>query len=125
MSKPIVFPDYTRFDQLFREHHLGYEVGTRWWPRLYLKPGERPHRLESTIGEYCHVRDGNSMHVRPTPEVVRSIRRDCVVPDAGPLCFGIVPRDDGTALVYWHYNSILGDRWLAVIDAKTIPEGAL
>lgn len=30
-------------------------------------------------------------------------------------------RDNGTALIYAQYNQISGSRWLAIIDASTIP----
>ena len=127
--KQVRFPKISRFDEIFSDYRIGYEIGKRHWPVIELRPGLiETFGIKATIGEYCLVNTSNTflypMHVRPTSEIIRSIRDDCVVPDAGPLYFRIIGRDK-TALVCWHYNSIIGDRWLAVIDPKTIPEGVL
>jgi len=122
--KNLSFPEITCFQELFPEHRP-HKSGRVYWPQVFLRPEQRSkNRDEGRIGEYCAITGRGtyeSLSVRPTPAVVEQIRKDAVVGDAGPIFFKIIRRDDGSALVTWSYNSILGGRWLAVIDAKTIP----
>ena len=115
-------PDVTHFDELFCDHRPEFEVGKKHWDPIPVVSGAKA-KVSNVIGEYCLVDNPHqSFHVRPTQQVIDSIRADCVVHDAGPLYFKIVRRGGGKALVVWNYNSILGGRWLAEIDENTIPK---
>lgn len=120
-AKPTVaFPDVKRFDQLF--------TGAGPWAGPS-KPAPRLMRFRGWAGKgwsevsgYVHDRDGNSLSVTGVSLELRNYLETTIlhVPNDS-IYFELIRRDDGTALVTAQYNVIIGSRWLAVIDAATIP----
>lgn len=72
------------------------------------------------VGPYCYIRDGLSLAVEPTEAVMR-VAREMLMVDGDHLSFEIIRWDDGRALVVLKYGQIIGSRWLAMIDAGSIP----
>ena len=63
-----------------------------------------------------------SLHVRPAPVVLDYFRDHVLHCDRDRMYFEVVGWDDGRALVVLQHNAIIGNHYLAVIDAATIPE---
>jgi len=88
---------------------------------------ERPADIElssigCTLSPYCYTSgdvEHRSMWVRPRQAVVDYIVDNIVVADH--LHFQIVIRSADQALVLVSHNRIIGSRWLALIDPRTIP----
>lgn len=118
MGKEVAFPDARSFWDLFSEARP-----------LDASPGSRRQRVlrrhgEGQVTSYCGVvqdsREG--MDVTARERVLDYIVSSMLASDYR-ISFGIVPRPDGTALVYAAYDRILGDRWLAIVDLSTVPGG--
>lgn len=107
-EKQIAFPGLSDFNQLFE---------------VIDEPKTWKHGDLSVIGSFLHVKRDNyqSMQVKPSKEVLDWIRDHMISVDYDTIVFQIVVHDDSNALVVAHYGQIIGSRYLAYIDAATIP----
>lgn len=81
-------------------------------------------QVASNVGTFCTVSVPGqrfSLRVIPSDAIKTTVTESMLKLDNDTIYFKIIGYDDGTALVTADYNIILGDRWLAVIDASTIP----
>jgi hypothetical protein len=139
LAKPVAFP-YTKFSDLFVAYSFdkngldGPGIGNKYqgdpWTFDDYHPRTGRKRLETIkIGPYCHGRGPNgeffSLYVRPTDELVAWIKANMLPLSRDTIGFEIVVRrsetDDHEALIIAHNNLIIGNRWLALIDASTLP----
>jgi hypothetical protein len=140
LAKPLAFPDATKFSELFVAHSFdkngldGPGIGNKyqgdsWTIDDYNMVTGRTRKETIKIGPYCHGRGPSgeffSLYVRPTDEVVAYIKAHMLGLARDTIGFEIVVRrsetDDYEALVIAHNNLIIGNRWLALIDATTLP----
>lgn len=78
------------------------------------------------VSTYCAIcGDGIteflSAEVIPTDDLYLWLA-DNMLQIVGGLYWEIVVRDDLSTLILVHYSSIIGSRWLTIVDADTIPE---
>lgn len=83
----------------------------------------RPGRTDNWISGYCAIKPGGALHVTPAPRLVAWIHANMLYITYDQLYFDIIIHDDGRALVTVKHNQIIGSRWLARIDATTLPTG--
>lgn len=67
-----------------------------------------------------HARRG-SFDIVPTQQTIDYIAFKMMLSDQYRINLLYTVRDNGTALIYAQYNQISGSRWIAIIDASTIP----
>jgi hypothetical protein len=135
LAKPLAFP-YTKFSELFVAHSFdkngldGPGIGNKYqgdsWTFNDYDTRTGRERLETIkIGPYCHgCGPGGeffSLYVRPTDEVLDWIKANMLPLSRDTIGFEIVVRDEHEALIIAHNNLIIGSRWLALIDATTLP----
>lgn len=111
-AKRIAFPDVTSFAELFVAD-------------ANAKPLEIPGRESQTIGNYFTIHETanpyRSLRVRANEKLAEFIMVHTIHIEHDEFYFEAIVYDDGTALLIVKYNRILGDRWLARVDASTIP----
>lgn len=74
------------------------------------------------ISPYCGICPGQSLSVRAKPEVYEFIRSNMIAAGVNDqICFEVVVRDNGEALILSKNSSIIGSRWLAVVPVETVP----
>lgn len=121
MGKTIQFPHYHKLSDLFVRADL--------IPDLHKYKSHTVHTftLINPVG-FCWINSfcgssglGPNFDVQPTDEVIDAVERSMLLSDGYVLNFALAIRTGGTALLYTHYNQILGDRWIAILDASTIP----
>lgn len=83
------------------------------------------HTSGNVITNYCMVsgKEYRSFHVRPKQEVIEYVRNNMIPVYYDHIYFQVVVRNDNTALITASYNQIIGSRWLALVDADTVPKG--
>jgi hypothetical protein len=132
-GREIHFPDITTFDELFpcvgernkQElenvlRRFEFESGS------FLGNGKRK-MVHQVVGSGLSI-SGNKEPYRYThiveinPALLDCIEEYMIRVDYDSISFQINVWDDGRALVCAHYSQILGSRYLAVIDASTIPD---
>jgi len=123
MSKPISFPKAKKFSDLFTIVPKGTR-GVPWRFEDYSFITGKKRWETIPIGPYLSVRnpDFRSFSVRPHDFVVEHIKKNML--PAGPndtINFEIVIRSPRQALVVASNSVIIGSRWLALIDPRTIP----
>jgi len=64
----------------------------------------------------------NSLWVRASPIVIDTIKQHMLPLLRDSITFKVCVYADGTALVVAQNNLILGSRWLAYVDASTVPD---
>jgi len=111
--KPLGFTLARSFADLFESHA----------PDTSARPDdiELPE-TECVVSPLCTITgngDFRYMWARPSAAVLEYLGRSIVVPDR--LDFEIVVRSPDEALVVARHNRIIGSRWLALIDPRTIP----
>jgi len=115
-DKSYLLPNVVDFDELFT-----ITGESQRWPFNATK------KDTMKIGSWLSLRGGeNNRHqnfeVKPTAQVMRVIRENMI--DLGSrdeVYFQIIIHDNGWALVISQYNLIIGNRWVAYIDANTLP----
>ena len=128
-GKPIAFPDAKVFGDIFNE--VKTEQGD---VNPYLRP--QPFYLHGSdgklvrdqytvpVGPYCsvHTRDNGyeSIYVGVNREVQEYLKGHLLPIQYDSPSYQIVQWDDGRALVLVRYSQILGSRYLAIIDGKTV-----
>lgn len=123
-SKPLVFPDVRSFGELFEGYApWNSTLSRRSTPQAF--PPVKVEGAKGSIGPYLVVSGGEhrSMAVKPNQAVIDYIVSNMFsILSDDTIYFEIVIRDENEALVTAKYNKIIGSRWLALIDPKTIPE---
>jgi len=110
-QKQICHKDITTFDGVFSTFSFDDKA--------------KPSPVAENIGAFCSVKMAGSrfsMWVRPSDFIASFIIESMLMITGDNIWFEIIGYEDGTALVVANYNVILGSRWLAVIDAATIPQ---
>lgn len=124
--QPVAFPEAKRFSDLFvraTAHKAPDAPAPVPWT-FTDNWGRRPVQRTIDIGPYCSMRtpEGfDALSVEPTQAVVDFIKVAMLPTAHDTIGFEIVFRDDGTALVLARNNQIIASRWLAYIDAATVP----
>lgn len=130
-GRKIAFPDVTTFGELFpaAKPRVGecpvlltlpsWEAGT--W-------SDRAGTTKCYVTSYMAVDDVGcigyrSMQVEAAPAVLDEIKSNMLHGSGDTIHFRVVVWDDGKALVMAEYSQIVGSRYLAIIDAATIPVG--
>ena len=118
-SKQLLFPDATKFEDLFRGIYADREEAPK---NLALsRDGSAYH---TGVNAWCHrhLEAGPyvSLYLRPYDKVLEGILKSDVV--GGTKYFSIVDRGDNVSLVIVEWDQIIGSRWLAFIDTDSIPE---
>lgn len=110
--KRLAFPKLNDFNDLFEVVKKDYN-----WAEA---SGER-HRSYylscSNFKQYC------TCYVKPKQAILDHIKED-MISDCGGIYFELVYHDDDDVLVIAKYQSIIGSRWLASINFKSIPKVA-
>ena len=111
-----LFPEVTAFDFSDRNTRQSWTVAEIC----------NSHGAALTIRSFCSVSDArknamyrNPMNVTPTQAVLDYLDVALVV--SGTISFKVVIRSAKEALIVAQYNEILGSRWLALVDPKTVP----
>jgi hypothetical protein len=125
-GRKIAFPEAKSLADLFSEIKApegtapiiatfpSWEAGT--W-------SDRGGRSKSYVQGWLNVSEPRrSFHVQAKPEVIDWIRDNMLHGKNDRVYFEAHIWDDGRALVTAQYNQIIGSAYLAIIDAKTIPE---
>jgi hypothetical protein len=124
MMKDVMFKDARSFTDIFKKGRvIGLEDDAR---------GRRYHSWPLVEGGHCHLmrfcsvkmNDGEhiNLDVEPHDIVLANINKAMLMSKDYQIYFEIIVRADNTGLVIAKYDRILGDRWIAFIDADTIPE---
>ena len=82
---------------------------------------------KTTIGNYLQFRNleeskYNSFEVMPSDKLVRLIKETMIPIEYDEIAFEIIIYNDKTAMLIARYNQIIGSRWIAMIDLKSIPD---
>jgi hypothetical protein len=127
LAKPLEFPKIRAFSELFEQAEPWSEAkGRRLAVRWNGTDWASGKKAWSTIGPYLTIRDNprRSMAVKPQPWLVEWIKTNLLFIEYDTLHFEIVIWTKREALVIVSYGKIIGSRWLAIIDPKTIPNPA-
>jgi hypothetical protein len=114
---PIQFPEVNSFSELFVKSHKDFDVNKPVFPELLIDI----HGVKEKVSSYCGLSgfSKTAISVYPTDIVIENIKNNSVCV-AGPYFFEIINHGK-TCLVLWKYNSIIGSRWLAHINFKSLP----
>ena len=69
----------------------------------------------------AHATAAVSLDITITPQAIEAIGRNTIHVDDDTMNLEIIVWDDGRALVTAKHGKIIGEVWLAFIDASTIP----
>lgn len=113
-SKPIHFPAATTLSDLFESFEIRPAaessktvfIGDDW--------------LLDHGGSIRGVGGFRCFHATPKQEIVEWVKSNMLRVEYDTIYFEITIRSDGTALICAKYNQIIGDRYLAVIDADYV-----
>jgi hypothetical protein len=74
------------------------------------------------IGDYVHQREPHkSWKMGPSEKLARAVMGSMIGIENDTISFEIILDDEGRAWVFAHYSLIIGSRYMANIDASTIP----
>jgi hypothetical protein len=140
MDKSLAFPNAKHFADIFTQFSAWQSfakvqaiVPSMWQAEDYVLPRNpskpmRKVKISVPIGAYCAVDnrsdvDGgyNSLAVRANDQVIEWIKTHMLPLKNDSIYFQIIVRNDGSALVTANNNLIFGSRWIAIIDAASIP----
>jgi len=111
-TKPLAFPEYTEFRELFSE----------WkWHRFHEGLSKKYPTVRG-VSDYCSCHSTeleHSLHVKARPGVVMWINANMLLPENDTWYFELVTRGDGTLLVVKN-NAIIASRWLALLDTEQL-----
>lgn len=132
-EKRIAFPELKSFDDLF-EKNFSFDKETGPSPYKWQLTSDTNSfatvQRSNDIGPYCAVdspRGHDALYVQAKDFVIEYITKEMLFLDYDSLYYQIVFRrhadgsDANEALVCVKHNNIIGDRWLALIDPKTVP----
>lgn len=126
LSKQLAFPYIERF--LDKRLFSAYAVEDHVFPKVLPWNGidystGRP--ATSSIATVLYVKgpDGArwTVNVMPSYELLEFIKRDMLMIPNDRLYFEAIDQKNGWSLITVDHNSILGNRWLALISTTTIP----
>ncbi len=133
MRHEIAFPEIKTFSELFPEAQNHDVSGGKMCPALheyetdeveYTGKSRREFKGRCVLSSSCSVRRPDAwqfLQVKPRDGMVEWIEKNMLLLDCDTISFEVVVRDDGTALLLAHYSQIIGSRWLALVDASTLP----
>ncbi len=122
-ERPIAFPDVKTLAELFTE----VKPGKGESPVIEKMPNWTNGKRNCYLTGWLSVSgetERRSFHVKPTEAVIACVRDSMLHGEYDRIHFEAVVWDDGRALVLAQYNQIIGSRYLAVIDAASIPAEA-
>lgn len=134
MGKPVVFPDIRHFVEVLGPSRP-YDVSSGMRaPALEHWPAPEAHKDDgiTRLSSGCAVRyasdtegddkgEDHWLTVDPPNSVIEWVGENMLLMDRDTLNFSVVMRRGGTALILVSYNIILGSKWLAIVDARTVP----
>lgn len=123
----VVFPELRRFSDLFDV--VAKTENDRPGPRFftttdYHPKTRKPFSCQISVGPYCSVRAEGTTYalwVRANDKIFKYISGNFIGGARDSIFFEVIFWDDGRALVTSSNNQILASRWLAVVDAKSVP----
>lgn len=119
VGRPLAFPGVRRFEELFPTSSPWVSPAGRDPGGVPMTPGKRG---SASIGEYLSIRPAyHGLRVKPSEDVVAYIRAHMLDSEWDTFHFQAVIHDNGHALVIVSHGQIIGSRWLAYIDADTLP----
>jgi hypothetical protein len=104
------FPEVKTFDELFESVRPMVSVSDK-------KSGERYVNFVS----FEPHKSGMYGKLKPKYETFIKEQMNSIVPDDN-IYVSVVCRDDGTALITFQYNSIIGSRWVTIVSQETLPK---
>lgn len=125
-EKKIAFPNERDFRKLFPEV-TGFDLSDRNTRQSWtIAEICNSHGAALTIRSFCSVNDArknamyrNPMNVTPSQAILDYLAGALVV--SGTISFDVVIRSAKEALIVAQYSEIIGSRWLALVDPKTVP----
>lgn len=130
LAHSLTFEDYQSFSDLFTSA-VPYDSGDRLknrqeWTMIGDRTIKGEHSETNVITSWCNIQGAlagkcPSLHVTPTAEIISWIRSNMLPIDYDHIYFQITIRDANQALVSAQYNTIIGSRWLALVDPWTVP----
>lgn len=124
-KKPIYFPEVVSFSDLFVEASADKETGPKAVPWEFVDVFTNGKKGHCEIGPYCSLTGAtprHSLYVKPADRLVEFVKESMLPAEGHPIYFEVIVYEDGLALVTANHNHIIGNRWLALIEASTIPE---
>ena len=109
-GKPLAFPRFTKFSELFSE-----------W-RLWVHNESKKYPQDHGVDDYClalRTDLEDSLHVKARTGVVEWVNANMIRSDYDSWYFELVQRGDGLLVVVKN-NQILASRWLALLDAESV-----
>jgi len=117
--KQIYFLNIIDFNDLFDAWDGAYQSSNeKKWPLISLNNAEG-----AAIQSYCQT-SNEAIQVLPNNKVIKTIQDSMIIYDYERFYFELVHIDDGVLAIV-KYNSIIGSRWLALLDPSTVPDIAL
>jgi hypothetical protein len=123
MGKAILCPDRHSFNELFTDATV-IKDHSSYRPRKI----HEWHFAEGGfcyLSSYCSIKYKGALDVEPCMEVVSAVGENMLLSKSYIFSFEITVRAGGSAVVTVKYDRILGCRWLAIIDASTIPNTSI
>lgn len=133
-AKPVAMPAVRSFSELFESASpvgdlIGYRSRTvkEWRVDAAGRNGTvRRGAGRATVSSFCPVTSVGSgrrshLDVVPRPELIGFVGENMLLADGYSVSFEVTVYEDGTALVSARYNAISGCRWVAFVDADTVP----
>lgn len=117
-KKEVYFPEIKSFKELFNDYQFKH-INTK---AQYQDLGGGCHCSTHLSIMNTHTQP-HFLYVELKPEIFKPVIETMykIYNDNDHISLEAVVRDDGTALIIVSYNQIIGSRWIAVIDASTIP----
>jgi hypothetical protein len=127
LMKDVLFPEARALTDIFDAATVIKDLATYKSTTAYewaLEP-----KGVCKLSSFCSVDFGDQymgFDVKANRLVVDTVGQHMLLSDGYVLNFSIVVRENGIGLITIKYDRILGDRWVAFIDAQTIPrEGSI
>lgn len=118
--KPLAFPAVKDFAELFPTVKLN---PTGDAPTLYKAKSWCKESMFYLTGYMMVSATGKhySAHVTPSPMVLEYLKTNVLHCGNDRMYFEVIGRAGGKALVIAQHNVIIGNHWLAEVDAATVP----
>jgi len=114
-GRPLLFPNADSFSDIFEHVDSGKKIVA------VLKSDDPQIKDKMGIGNWVMMSGGKSFHATPKKVVIEALEKSLILVNYDEIYFEIVDRGGGDALVLAKYNQIIGSRYLAIIDPRTIP----
>ena len=113
-GRTVLFPDVETFSGIFEGVDPGKKI-------VAVIQSDYDKKAKMGISNFVSLSSGGSFYASPKKEVLQLIERNMVIVAYDEIYFKIVIRSKNSALVVAQHNQIIGSRWLAIIDPKTVP----